>query len=386
MKLFNIPIFLGVVLSFCLIKADEPIAKPVDANLPVAGVQEQIKPVQTQETIATKPEPTIQPVAEPAKEAPAVAKIAEPEKKPAPELIKVVEPEKSKESVAPAEESKKMATLEFPEDTKFEAIQDGHIVQIQDKEDLKKIFKENQYIVMNVFAPWCGHCKRMHKPFAEATKKFEGQVIATKVDVENKKLKEIAGCFDGVPGFFYIRKQIGSTGAEKSALGLTNLSFGQLAGGRIELKDSEIKSKLEKADTKFVKELKSVDEFFKILRENEHVAVKVSAVWCGACKILQKPFRAAAEMYKDKVVACEIDADNKVFAELLDLLGAHSLPTTFYIKKEAGACTPGHLVSAIAMVTGQQPKIESATPKPFHKLREKMQEKMEKMHKKMQRK
>lgn len=52
-----------------------------------------------------------------------------------------------------------------------------------------------------------------------------------------------------------------------------------------------------------MKNIKSVDEFKKILSENKKVVVDFYADWCGPCKMMSPMFEAAATEVKDVVFA-----------------------------------------------------------------------------------
>lgn len=75
----------------------------------------------------------------------------------------------------------------------------------------------------------------------------------------------------------------------------------------------------------------NLEEFKKVLEENENVVIKFSAEWCGPCKTLKPILDDLSTQYCDKVKFVEIDVENS--AELTSEYKVRNVPTIFYIKK-----------------------------------------------------
>ena len=72
------------------------------------------------------------------------------------------------------------------------------------------------------------------------------------------------------------------------------------------------------------------DEFKKYLKENKFVIVKVSATWCGPCKLISKVVEKAAPEYKGNLKIVKIETDpNPVLVEKYEVYG---LPTLMVFK------------------------------------------------------
>lgn len=78
-----------------------------------------------------------------------------------------------------------------------------------------------------------------------------------------------------------------------------------------------------------MKNVKSVDEFKKILSENKKVVVDFYADWCGPCKMMGPMFEAAANEVKDVVfIKLNVDELQSVAQEF----EVSSIPTVIFFK------------------------------------------------------
>lgn len=74
----------------------------------------------------------------------------------------------------------------------------------------------------------------------------------------------------------------------------------------------------------------NLEEFKKVLEENENVVIKFSAEWCGPCKALKPILDDLSTQYCDKVKFVEIDVEDS--NELTVEYKVRNVPTIFYIK------------------------------------------------------
>lgn len=78
-----------------------------------------------------------------------------------------------------------------------------------------------------------------------------------------------------------------------------------------------------------MKNIKSVDEFKKILSENKKVVVDFYADWCGPCKMMSPMFEAAATEVKD-VVFVKLNVDE--LQSIAQEFEISSIPTMILFK------------------------------------------------------
>jgi thioredoxin len=71
--------------------------------------------------------------------------------------------------------------------------------EISNRKDFDEVTKSNDWVLVDIFATWCGPCKSLAPIFEEIANEREGSLFATKVDVD--KVTELAVDFNvrGVP-------------------------------------------------------------------------------------------------------------------------------------------------------------------------------------------
>jgi len=97
------------------------------------------------------------------------------------------------------------------------------------KDNFKKIIEENEFVIVDFWAPWCDPCVEFTPVFEAAAKKNK-DIIFGMVDIE--KDKEIADYFQikVIPGILVIRERAGifaHDDGEVSAKALMKLLLGQ---------------------------------------------------------------------------------------------------------------------------------------------------------------
>ena len=69
------------------------------------------------------------------------------------------------------------------------AIKEEDDVAVVTEADYDELVKENEHVLMEFYAPWCGHCKKLAPEYSAAAKILkEKKVVLAKVDatVESK--------------------------------------------------------------------------------------------------------------------------------------------------------------------------------------------------------
>ena len=79
------------------------------------------------------------------------------------------------------------------------------IEKVNDINVLADILKNNQDVVIDAWAPWCGPCKRIAPTFENLANKYEGKVVFIKVNVDESM--DISQKFQvqSLPTFIFIK-------------------------------------------------------------------------------------------------------------------------------------------------------------------------------------
>ncbi|XP_029293771.1 protein disulfide-isomerase A2 [Cottoperca gobio] len=92
-------------------------------------------------------------------------------------------------------------TTEAPKKEKTTEIEEENNVMILHINNFATALSENQYLLVEFYAPWCGHCKKLEPVYAEAAGKLKGEEATIRLaKVEATEEKELAEEFN-VGGF-----------------------------------------------------------------------------------------------------------------------------------------------------------------------------------------
>uniref|UniRef100_A0A665W6Z8 Protein disulfide-isomerase n=1 Tax=Echeneis naucrates TaxID=173247 RepID=A0A665W6Z8_ECHNA len=108
--------------------------------------------------------------------------------------------ETSKESTEEVSEEMSEETEEAPKEktTEIEEEKDVMVLHIN---NFDRALSENQYLLVEFYAPWCGHCKQLEPQYAEAAGKLKAEELAIRLaKVDATEERELSDEFD-VGGF-----------------------------------------------------------------------------------------------------------------------------------------------------------------------------------------
>ncbi len=74
------------------------------------------------------------------------------------------------------------------------------------KADFESTLKENDVVLVDFYADWCGPCKALHPSLESLAADFEGKAVIAKVNVDNES--EISADFGirSIPALLYFKK------------------------------------------------------------------------------------------------------------------------------------------------------------------------------------
>jgi len=193
------------------------------------------------------------------------------------------------------------------------------------QEDFDKVLEENEFVVVDFTASWCGPCQMIGPKFKEIAKKqrtdnknlLGGDELVKFMKVEQTETKDIVekagvGCY---PSFYFYRK------GEK---------VDTLEGADDEQLKLKIKTLInpEYVEIHYAELVETKEKFDEIIKENtKAVFVDFTASWCPPCKAIKPVFEALAEKHKDvekmKFVKIDVDENEEVSQEY----SIRSMPT-----------------------------------------------------------
>ncbi|KAL5700949.1 protein disulfide-isomerase [Ranunculus cassubicifolius] len=200
-------------------------------------------------------------------------------------------------------------------------------VVILTEENFDKEVGQDRSALVEFYAPWCGHCKKLAPEYEKLGSSFKKakSILIGKVDCDEHKSICTKYGVSGYPTIQWFPK--GSLEPKKyegarTADALT--AFVNLEGG----------TNVKLATTPSSVVVLTADNFNDVvLDENKDVLVEFYAPWCGHCKSLAPIYEKVATAYKSEedVVIANLDADNH--KDLAEKYGVSGYPTLKFFPK-----------------------------------------------------
>lgn len=184
---------------------------------------------------------------------------------------------------------------------------------------------KGQGALVEFFAPWCGHCKKLAPTFEELADAFaskKDKVIIAKVDADNNRA---LGKAHGVQGFPTLKWFPPHSTEGETYTGIRDLKA--LTGYVTEM--SSVKSNIRPPPPPAAKQLTKANFDDVVLNEEHDVLVEFYAPWCGHCKNLAPIYDKVASTFeneKDCIVA-QMDADDASNRDIAQRYGVSGFPT-----------------------------------------------------------
>jgi protein disulfide-isomerase A6 len=192
-------------------------------------------------------------------------------------------------------------------------------------ENFDEVVGKGKPALVEVFAPWCGHCKNLapvYEQLADAFAHAKDKVVVAKVDADG--VGKPLGQKYGVTGFPTL-KWFDADGKEEKYESGRDLD--SLAG--FITKKSGVKSNI-KPPPPPAFEVLDVHTFEEVaLDPKKNVLVSFTAPWCGHCKKLKPTYEKVAQTFKPEsnCVVANVDADDQKNRPLAEKYEIGSFPT-----------------------------------------------------------
>ncbi|KAL3515974.1 hypothetical protein ACH5RR_022876 [Cinchona calisaya] len=200
-------------------------------------------------------------------------------------------------------------------------------VVVLTEENFEKEVGQDRGALVEFYAPWCGHCKKLapeYEKLGESFKKAKSVLIG-KVDCDEHK--SICSKY-GVSGYPTIQW------FPKGSLEPKKYEGARSAEALAEFVNSEGGTSVKIAAVPSSVFVLTPDNFNEIvLDEKKDVLVEFYAPWCGHCKSLAPTYEKVATAFKleDHVVIANVDADK--YKDIAEKYGVSGYPTLKFFPK-----------------------------------------------------
>jgi len=219
----------------------------------------------------------------------------------------------------------------------------GAVIQVGEKDFNKEVLQHEGVVMVEFYAPWCGHCKSLAPEYEKAAKTLRGVVkivavdatehggIAQKYGVQGYPTLKIFGADKKKPTDY--QGQRTGDGIVSEVMKATNQlvkdrKAGKATGGGSKSSSSSGSKSGggggKKAGSNVV-ELTDVNFNALVMESADHWLVEFYAPWCGHCKNLAPEWEEAANKLRGSVKLGAVDAT--VHTQLAGKYGIKGFPT-----------------------------------------------------------
>ncbi|XP_010270060.1 PREDICTED: protein disulfide isomerase-like 2-3 [Nelumbo nucifera] len=202
------------------------------------------------------------------------------------------------------------------------------VVQLNPSNFKNKVLNSNGVVLVEFFAPWCGHCQALTPTWEKAATVLKGVATVAALDADaHKSLAQeykIQG-FPTIKVFAPGKPPIDYRGA-RDAKGIAEFALQQIKAllkERVHGKASGGSSETSKSSASIELNSKNFDDM--VLKSKDLWMVEFFAPWCGHCKKLAPEWKKAANNLKGKVKLGHVDCDAEKF--LMSRFKVEGFPT-----------------------------------------------------------
>lgn len=215
------------------------------------------------------------------------------------------------------------------------------VIQLNPSNFKSKVLNSNGVVLVEFFAPWCGHCQALTSIWEKAATVLKGVATVAALDADaHKSLAQEYGIkgFPTIKVFSSGKPPIDYQGA-RDVKPIAEFAIQQIKAILKErLSGKETGGSSEKTETSASVELTSrnFDEF--VLKSKDIWIVEFFAPWCGHCKKLAPEWKKAANNLKGKVKLGHVDCDAE--KSLMSRFGVQGFPTILVFGADKGSPYP----------------------------------------------
>lgn len=265
----------------------------------------------------------------------------------------------------------------------------GMVREITSRSEFDKALKSGKPVVVKFYATWCPNCTTFKPTFEAAAARHDG-ITFLAGDIDKKAIDKLSDEYgvEELPGTIFFDAEGKKVAHHKGSLSddeldaalaaiagkmiaeepaeapeepavseevlvvedilpsgesailemgrKADMSDGVVAEEMIEVTPKEtiveVTEEAAPANESKARELSSYTEYEELVKANPVVVAKLSATWCGPCRMMEAPFAKVGEQMKDKAVFVEIDIDNPEFMPLAKDHASSGIPALIFVK------------------------------------------------------
>jgi len=187
----------------------------------------------------------------------------------------------------------------------------------------------NEAVLVEFFAPWCGHCKALAPEYELLASSFNNKQSLVKIAAvdadQHRKLADRFG-IDGFPTIKYF---------PSSSLEAIDYNGGRTATDLADFINNKVGTNIKiKSSSSSVVDLSDSNFDDIVINSNKHVLVEFFAPWCGHCKQLAPIYDKVGNAFNndDNVIVAKLDADK--YGDLASKYDISGFPTIKFFSKD----------------------------------------------------
>ncbi|CAM8948620.1 unnamed protein product [Rhodiola kirilowii] len=241
------------------------------------------------------------------------------------------------------------------------------VLQLTPSNFKSKVLDSNRVVLVEFFAPWCGHCKALTPIWEKAATVLKGVATVAALDADaHKSLAQEYGIqgYPSIKVFVPGKPPVDYQGARdvKPIAEFALKQIRQLLNDRLDGKATGKSSdKSEQPNASVELTSRNFDEL--VIRSKDLWIVEFFAPWCGHCKKLAPEWKKAANKLNGKVKLGHVNCDEE--KSLMARFSVQSFPTILVFGADKDAPTPyegGRTASAIESFAMEQLETNLAPP------------------------